>query len=404
MVSKRHRVAFITPMDPFGVGGGAISARRYMICLELLKKEERIEDFLAIYLKKSKLDTPKNEARLCSYDRRYIRSFMARLRLFASPLELKWKKIISTLIDFKPTVILIHFSTLGNLLEKIRKKFSNTLIIQNFDNFEFINRSVASRVALIARAEQYLAYKSERKCLKLADKFIFLTEEEAQSIMDFYGIKKDYIIIPFTMGFCAVSNNKSMNWNKSKKLTLLFTGSLNYLPNIDGVRFLIKIEAVIKTRLEKLGYSDFQIIIAGSSPPESIINSCFQCRNIVLVPNPTNLMLENIFKSADLYISPVFSGTGVNVKILEALYHGLPILSSSHSLKGYVPGLEPLINKYVFQFNDRDEASFISSLSEALSVLNNEHKNRVYSEIAEFYNKVYSPLRIKDLLGKFMLE
>lgn len=44
--------------------------------------------------------------------------------------------------------------------------------------------------------------------------------------------------------------------------------------------------------------------------------------------------VREVWQSFDVMIAPMFSGAGINVKVAEAIYNGLPLVCTSHALRG----------------------------------------------------------------------
>ena len=45
--------------------------------------------------------------------------------------------------------------------------------------------------------------------------------------------------------------------------------------------------------------------------------------------------LEKFFQNGKIFISPMLTGSGIKVKIMHAASMGMPIISTSHSIKGF---------------------------------------------------------------------
>ncbi len=44
--------------------------------------------------------------------------------------------------------------------------------------------------------------------------------------------------------------------------------------------------------------------------------------------------MEEYFLESDIFFVPMLSGGGINIKVLEALSYGIPIVASDFSLRG----------------------------------------------------------------------
>ena len=107
-------------------------------------------------------------------------------------------------------------------------------------------------------------------------------------------------------------------------IKLLFVGAMDWYPNADGIKWFI----------EKVFYllpANFELLIVGRNAAKAFPgydSTRIQIHSDVPTAEPFYLL-------ADLFISPVFSGSGINIKILEAASYGIPFIATSFSLRGY---------------------------------------------------------------------
>ena len=111
--------------------------------------------------------------------------------------------------------------------------------------------------------------------------------------------------------------------NDYKKL--LFVGSLNYFPNINGLRWFV--DSIFK----KLP-SDFQLTIVGKSPSKEDFQFMESYDNIHLIGEVEDV--EPYYASHDAVIVPILEGSGTRLKIMEAFSYGKLVLSTSKGIEG----------------------------------------------------------------------
>jgi len=396
------RVVFITPMDPFNVGGGAISAYRFIEPLKSLYRKGKIDDYKIIYLKKSDTAPVEDTDKFLYFPKRRLDRVRTAFRLNASPLELHSEEILSVLTKFNPNVIIMHYSTLGNLSKQIRKSLKNVKIAQNFDNLEAktveLSRSPIKVLANLGM--KALLRKSEKFCLTTCNLAVFFENKQAQLVMSFYKIQKPYLTMPLTLGNSyekSSGENPKRNMTTIRPIRLLFTGMLDVWFNTEAIRFLVDNIATIRDVINKNGVKSFELVIAGktSGKAAEIVEGV---SNLVVAPNPSKEEMDRLFTESDVFISPVFFSTGMKTKILEALYHGLPVVSSKTSLIGFEDDLQEVFGKYIFPFTDRDKMGFAKALNDAVLEILRNNSFDMRKEIIKIYNEKYGLERFESII------
>lgn len=107
---------------------------------------------------------------------------------------------------------------------------------------------------------------------------------------------------------------------------VLFTGNMDYAPNIDAVRYFVKdiLPEIIRV------HPDVQFIIAGQRPVKAIQDLASTAIHVTgFVPD---LALE--YAKATLVVAPLRMGAGTQNKVLEALAMNIPVVCSSVGFDG----------------------------------------------------------------------
>jgi glycosyltransferase involved in cell wall biosynthesis len=118
---------------------------------------------------------------------------------------------------------------------------------------------------------------------------------------------------------------------------LLFTGSMNYPPNIEAVEhFVTRILPLVQLNRP---YVVFHIV--GTKPDERVKR--LQSKNVIVhgrVPD-----IRPYFADAELFVAPILSGGGTRLKILEAAASGKAIVTSSLGPEGLAlsPGRDLIV-------------------------------------------------------------
>jgi glycosyltransferase involved in cell wall biosynthesis len=109
--------------------------------------------------------------------------------------------------------------------------------------------------------------------------------------------------------------------------TVLFVGSLDYLPNQDAVRLLLQ-EIV---PLVRNAAPDVVFRVAGRRPPEWMARDC-AASQVELVANPPDM--APLYRDATVTVVPLLTGGGTRIKILEAFAHSVPVVSTTVGAEG----------------------------------------------------------------------
>jgi GT2 family glycosyltransferase len=109
---------------------------------------------------------------------------------------------------------------------------------------------------------------------------------------------------------------------------LLFVGGFGHPPNVDA---MLSFAGSTWRRLQALG-PDLHLTIAGSHPPEAI--RALAGESIRVLPDVSDAELEALYDSHRVAIVPLRYGGGIKGKILEAMIHGLPVVTTPVGAEG----------------------------------------------------------------------
>lgn len=78
-----------------------------------------------------------------------------------------------------------------------------------------------------------------------------------------------------------------------------------------------------------------KLIIAGASPSPAIVAACRSQPRIDLVSSPTDSAMRELMARSIACISTIDAGSGIKVRVAEALRLGRPVVGTAHSFIGY---------------------------------------------------------------------
>lgn len=126
---------------------------------------------------------------------------------------------------------------------------------------------------------------------------------------------------------------------------LLFTGTLSYPPNVEGIRwFADRVWPLVRRRLNAA-----ELVIVGRDPTPAVL--ALNDREGVSVVGPVPDMAP-YFAQAHVVIVPILTGAGIRVKIVEAMAAGRAIVSTTLGCQG-LPYLE--LQRHLLVADDPDD-------------------------------------------------
>ena len=96
------------------------------------------------------------------------------------------------------------------------------------------------------------------------------------------------------------------------------------MPNIEGIDWFL---SNVKSKLENEGV---KIFIAGKNMPTRYFH--YNNRNTIIEGEIKNA--HKYMENKEILFVPLFSGSGIRIKILEAMSLGIPVVSTSKGAEG----------------------------------------------------------------------
>ncbi len=110
--------------------------------------------------------------------------------------------------------------------------------------------------------------------------------------------------------------------------TAIFVGTLNYAPNVEGLRWFNEKVAPMILRQQP----NFRLLVVGRSPTQATIRELARYSFTKLHVDVRDL--SEFYRQASVSVVPLLTGGGTRIKILEAAAHGLPTITTSIGAEG----------------------------------------------------------------------
>ncbi len=187
----------------------------------------------------------------------------------------------------------------------------------------------------------------ERLACQLSHRVLACCEEDATSLSRMFGVSPDKMVvvpngvdaesIPFRS---VVERRRRPSDNGVPRFTVLFLGSWHG-PNIDAVLTLMEVA-------RRTPWSRF--VVVGSVCEYFRRWHCPMPANMELVGVVEDHVKLDLLGTADLAVNPVETGSGTNLKMLEYLASGVPVLTTPFGARGL--GLQDGVHAHIASLVD----------------------------------------------------
>ncbi|GAB4418265.1 MAG: glycosyltransferase [Thermodesulfovibrionales bacterium] len=126
--------------------------------------------------------------------------------------------------------------------------------------------------------------------------------------------------------------------NFDERRDIMFVGGFGHPPNVDAAVWFSReaLPEIIKS------IPEIKLFIVGSNPTKEILN--LSSPNIVVTGYISDEELTELYNRIKVVVIPLRYGAGTKGKTVEALYHGVPVVSTSFGIEG-LEDIERLIKR-----------------------------------------------------------
>ncbi len=253
---------------------------------------------------------------------------------------------------------------------KLIKKYSKAKIILRAHNVEFLiwERHIANEKNIFKK--WYLQIQTKRlktfelKTIQEVDASVSITDADKNYLKTLVPAKK------IANSFTGVDlNDYQLNPAIThQEKTLFYFGSMDWMPNQEAVEWFLNEcwEQILKQ------IPDCKFVIAGRNMPEKFKN--LSLPNVIIAENVDNK--TDFYSAYQLMIVPLLSGSGLRIKIIEALSYGKAIVSTTIGAEGI-----PVTNNHNIIIADTAK-DFSKAV---LSLLENTHKQTELEKNAKIF-------------------
>lgn len=286
------------------------------------------------------------------------------------------RSVLKKIKEIKPDIVFIDSTSYGALVKDINTIGFKTICFAHNVDTVLCRQELSSRTPLISVPKLVSTYLNEKRTMKYADKIISLNKRDSQGFDRLFGRPADFIL-PITFDIRPEKNITS-EASDNRDPYFLFVGS-NFFPNVEGIKwFLEKVAPKIK----------YKIRIVGSCCYNKSVKSVKISRNVTLVGYAEDINKEYV--NACGVIAPIFKGSGMKTKTIEAMSYGKSIYGTTEAFVG----VEGDFSRIGGVCNTEDE--FIQALNSSNLERINDYVEKLFE--TNFSNE-YFENQIKNILG-----
>lgn len=217
---------------------------------------------------------------------------------------------------FQPDHVLCQ---LVRTTEYVRDRYS---LPKTLDYMDTLSKGMERRTGNTLRPFRFLLKAETRRLIRYENLMFDLFDNQVIiSAQD-----RDLLYHPDRDRMVVVPNGVDTTYftprSTEKKYDLLFTGNMNYPPNIDSVLFLVHkvLPLVLAER------PDVKLLIAGVDPDQRVRKLAVQYPQVTVSGWVKDI--RDSYASAKIFVAPMQIGTGLQNKLLEAMAMGIPCITS----------------------------------------------------------------------------
>ena len=328
-----------------------------------------------------------------------LNKYCKEVHIIPLPLFTRFINILKSLFKGEPLQVGYFYSHYANkkinsLIEKIRPDWCYSQLIRTakyihnhnsiIDYMDALSKGIERRINQFPiilqpfiKREYIITRKYESLMFNKFKKHTIITENDRQFIHHQDNSKITIIPNGVDTGYFQARNR-----NK-KKYDLVFVGNMSYPPNVTAAVYLCeKILPIIEKKYKKCS-----VLIGGTNPNNRVKK--LETKNIFISGWVDDI--RDIYEAGHIFIAPMFIGTGLQNKLLEAMSMGIPCITTD------------LANKALLA--DKSEISIANNADEfanaSIEILKNKNRaEKLKFSGRKFVEEKYDWKKINSKLSK----
>ena len=172
----------------------------------------------------------------------------------------------------------------------------------------------------------------ERDLWGRCDMVVYPSEDEAAQVRSLAPAVNS-MAVPL---YCFHQDELGVYASPATRRGILFVAGFGHPPNVDAACWLVeRILPRVRARIP-----DVSLLLVGSNPTDEV--KALDGNSVQVLGYVDDATLASLYKSSRVVVAPLRFGAGVKLKVLEAMAHGVPVVTTSTGSQG-LPGLEDIV-------------------------------------------------------------
>jgi glycosyltransferase involved in cell wall biosynthesis len=236
------------------------------------------------------------------------------------------KRRVEEIIDEFDVIVLDHYESFQYLPNNFKGKVvlhTHNATYLMWQRYAQSGENFAFRTACAMEASRVKKY--EAKAVARADQ-VFASPNDIDNLVAIGGLRAKFRET-FHLGDDSQLALPELEFAQTGE-TLLYVGTLSWEANVDGLLwFMDKVWPAVKGRFPNIRFK-----IAGGNPDPRIVEMARGLDGVELLGFVDDL--EPLFQEARLFMSPLLFGSGIKVKVLNAMCRGIPTITTPVGAEG----------------------------------------------------------------------
>lgn len=252
----------------------------------------------------------------------WLTSSMPRQALVTDSAEVR-KQLMEYIRETRVTTILLESPFVAPILDFPQLRKWNVKIVVVLHNIEHLYFQETTTWPASLRSMEYERIKRyELQILRQADLGISISPWDAQYFKEQLGAS-NVVYLP------SVLPRKDTRWHSQNSNYILFTGGLSFPPNYEGIVWFL--EEVFSRYRERFPKMELWITGKRSDAAERLARTYDHVHLTGFLTDPE---LRKVECGCRFIIVPILKGSGVKVKLLDAMAIGAPVVTTLHGRQG----------------------------------------------------------------------